>query len=190
MGLLDVDYRSFCPKCGYCDLTYIWENIKICPVCKNSMKKLTYLERKKFNNFTLEQIYGYIQQNIIKNAFDPKYVKMRESYQIEIRKEYQQQKTEQKQEDNAKISVYQNKYLEFLKEAQEQGISSNRAEDIASYAIQHNMYQLPHCPNCGSVDISKISVGTKVIKTATFGVYGAISDGGKTWRCNNCESKF
>ena len=39
-----------------------------------------------------------------------------------------------------------------------------------------NLYQLPHCPACGSVDANKIGTGTKVAKTAAFGVVGAMSD--------------
>ncbi len=46
------------------------------------------------------------------------------------------------------------------------------------------------CPICGSTNIKKITLTKKVIKTAAFGVLGAMDDAGKTWICNNCGSKF
>lgn len=48
---------------------------------------------------------------------------------------------------------------------------------------------VPKCPICGSTDLTQISTVKKAAKVATFGIYGA-GDIGKTWRCNNCKSKF
>lgn len=31
---------------------------------------------------------------------------------------------------------------------------------------------------------------TRVVKTAIFGVAGAVDDAGKTYKCDNCGSKF
>ncbi len=47
----------------------------------------------------------------------------------------------------------------------------------------------PHCPICNSTDLSKITTTKKVAKTAAFGIFG-MGDNGKTWKCNNCGSKF
>lgn len=49
---------------------------------------------------------------------------------------------------------------------------------------------IPKCPICGSTNIQKISISTRVAKTATFGAVGAIDDAGKTYKCGNCGSKF
>ena len=117
-------------------------------------------------------------------------VELRKKYEQRKYAEYQQQKSEREQKERSKISAYQTKYLSFLEEAQNQGILRSRAEEIASYAMQHEMYSLPHCPSCGSVNANKISTGTKVAKTAAFGVYGAMSDSGKTWKCNKCGCKW
>ena len=46
------------------------------------------------------------------------------------------------------------------------------------------------CPICGSTNINKISVGSRAVKTAVFGVVGDIDDAGKTYKCDNCGSKF
>lgn len=47
----------------------------------------------------------------------------------------------------------------------------------------------PHCPICNSTDLSKISATKKAAKIAAFGIFG-MGDNGKTWKCNNCGSKF
>ncbi len=48
---------------------------------------------------------------------------------------------------------------------------------------------IPKCPICGSTSLSRISTSKKVAKIAFFGLYGA-GDIGKTWKCNNCDSRF
>ena len=47
----------------------------------------------------------------------------------------------------------------------------------------------PKCPICGSMNLTKISTVGKVAKVGFFGIFGA-GDIGKTWKCNNCRSKF
>lgn len=47
----------------------------------------------------------------------------------------------------------------------------------------------PKCPICGSARLSKISTMKKAGKVGLFGIFGA-GDIGKTWKCDNCGSKF
>ena len=47
----------------------------------------------------------------------------------------------------------------------------------------------PKCPICQSTNLSKITNTRKAGKIALFGIFGA-GDLGKTWKCNNCGSKF
>lgn len=49
---------------------------------------------------------------------------------------------------------------------------------------------IPKCPICGSTNIQKITVGSRIVKTAAFGVVGAVDDAGKVYHCDNCGSKF
>ena len=49
--------------------------------------------------------------------------------------------------------------------------------------------KLPKCPICGSTNLSKISIIKTGMKIGAFGLLGA-GDVGKTWKCNNCGSKF
>lgn len=48
---------------------------------------------------------------------------------------------------------------------------------------------IPRCPICNSTNLSKISNLKKAGKIGLFGIFGA-GDIGKTWKCNNCGSKF
>ena len=48
---------------------------------------------------------------------------------------------------------------------------------------------IPKCPICSSTDLSKITIAHKAGKIALFGIFG-MGDNGKTWKCNNCGSKF
>ena len=47
----------------------------------------------------------------------------------------------------------------------------------------------PKCPICQSTNLSKITTTSKAGKIILFGIFGA-GDIGKTWKCNNCGSKF
>lgn len=47
----------------------------------------------------------------------------------------------------------------------------------------------PKCPICQSTNLSKITTTSKAGKIALFGIFG-MDDNGKTWKCNNCGSKF
>ena len=175
--------RKICNNCGY----YTWKNSNIlCPLCKTKLINLTYFQGKKLMKLSRNEGDKYIE-SILKHKISQELTEKRHQY---IASEYEQCKKERENKEHSKISAYQTKYLSFLEEAQNQGIPRSRAEDIATYAMQHEMYSLPHCPSCGSVDANKISTGTKVAKTAAFGVYGAMSDSGKTWKCNKCGSRW
>ena len=48
---------------------------------------------------------------------------------------------------------------------------------------------IPTCPICKSTDLSKITVTQKAGKAVLFGLFAA-GDISKTWKCNQCGSKF
>ena len=48
---------------------------------------------------------------------------------------------------------------------------------------------IPKCPICGTTNLSKITIAQKAGKIALLGIFG-MGDNGKTWKCNNCGSKF
>lgn len=69
-----------------------------------------------------------------------------------------------------------------------------RKREQESFDKQFDSYSklehIPKCPICGSSNINKISISTRVMKTAALGTIGAMDDAGKTWKCGNCGSKF
>lgn len=179
--------KFVCEQCGYCDFS---NKTTKCPACGGAYIKMSLIQSYKIEHRSFDDRFKYIEEKIIKHKIDQKYAQLRKDYQDKRWTEYQQQKKEDQRKERSKISAYQTKYLSFLEEAQNQGIVRSRAEDIASYAMQHDLYQLPHCPSCGSVDVNKIGTVTKVTKTAAFGVVGAMSDVGKTWKCCKCGTKW
>lgn len=62
-------------------------------------------------------------------------------------------------------------------------------EQAYNNAVAQEWLNKPKCPICQSTNLSKISTTKKVAKIAAFGVFG-MGDNGKTWKCNNCGSKF
>jgi len=60
----------------------------------------------------------------------------------------------------------------------------------ADRARKQKKENIPHCPICNSTNIKKITLSKRALKTAIFGIVGAIDDSGKTYKCNNCDSRF
>lgn len=48
---------------------------------------------------------------------------------------------------------------------------------------------VPKCPICGSENLTRLTTMKKAAKIALVGIY-ELEDCGKTWKCNNCGSKF
>ena len=46
----------------------------------------------------------------------------------------------------------------------------------------------PKCPYCHSTNVQKISVTSKAVNTALFGIFGTKRH--KNYHCNNCKSDF
>lgn len=56
-------------------------------------------------------------------------------------------------------------------------------------AILEEKNKTVKCSYCGSSNVRKITVGSKAVHTALFGVY-SIGRNSKQWHCNNCNSDF
>lgn len=65
----------------------------------------------------------------------------------------------------------------------------DESRNIGYRALQQTSKSTPKCPICQSTNLSKISTTKKVAKVGFFGIFGA-GDIGKTWKCNNCGSRF
>lgn len=47
---------------------------------------------------------------------------------------------------------------------------------------------IPHCPNCNSTNIKRITTGSRMLSGLTFGILS--SNIGKTYQCNKCKYKW
>lgn len=56
-------------------------------------------------------------------------------------------------------------------------------------AILEEQSRAVKCSYCGSSNVKKITVGSKAVHTALFGMF-AMSRNAKQWHCNNCNSDF
>ena len=81
--------------------------------------------------------------------------------------------------------------VEFEKKEQEEYLLKLLNKNFKKMGIDqdHQIYT-PKCPICGSSNINKITLTNRAVKTAAFGVFGAMNDAGKTYKCGNCGSKF
>ena len=66
---------------------------------------------------------------------------------------------------------------------------ANFQKEVERQEKLQKQQNIPKCPICQSTNLSKITNTRKAGKIALFGIFGA-GDLGKTWKCNNCGSKF
>lgn len=86
----------------------------------------------------------------------------------------------QSAKDKEKFKQEQNQYYQSLQQKSYQKQVS-KTKDEQKF--------VPKCPTCHSTNLSKITTAHKAGKIALFGIFG-MGDNGKTWKCNNCGSKF
>ena len=76
-----------------------------------------------------------------------------------------------------------------LKESPEFSIEAYNKR-INYVPVEYGNSSSAKCPTCQSTNISKITVTKKAVKIGLFGIFGAIDDAGKTYKCNKCGCKF
>lgn len=133
--------------------------------------------------------YQVLYENF-KNSSVQKQQKLRQSSEYQIICKY-------------KFLIDEKNTPEMRKEQSEKDKQRAKQESDRYYAeLQHNARQrqleqqriekqqnTPKCPICQSTNLSKITTVQKAGKIALFGIFG-MGDNGKTWKCNNCGSKF
>ena len=69
---------------------------------------------------------------------------------------------------------------------------ANRYDEMHPEEVEQSNPQptqnVPHCPNCQSTNIQKISMTSRAISGLTFGILS--SSIGKTFKCNKCKYKW
>ena len=179
----------YCEKCGHVGGTLF---NKTCKKCGIKLKLLPEEMKQKYNIFndswsllfselsmldTVEGESRRIDELLSrKNDFIMNEVANNPLFSIE---EYE------KQVQNDRESFYS------ISQYHKNQIGERQAQNLAQIQKEKNKQNcIPKCPICGSANVNKITMGTRAIKTAVFGVVGAVDDAGKTWKCNDCGSKF
>lgn len=179
----------YCEKCGniYCIMFS-----KKCKFCNTKMKLLPEEMKQKYNIFNDSWFSLFSELQMLdteegenrridellsrKNNFIMNEVAKNPLFSIE---EYEKQVQKDK-EIFYSISQY---HKNQIGEQQAKNLNHIQKEKDKQDCI-------PKCPICGSTNINKIALTNRAVKTAVFGVVGAVDDAGKTYKCGNCGSKF
>lgn len=158
----------YCKKCGDVSIFYPWEKDKTCCVCKSPVysvpeKYLLFYKGKLYDNNLDDSKKDQFLEECVKSSpeFDQKLFDEHDAIVDKIMK--------------------RSREIEAVSDAIAQGADPKTAFKTAG--------NIPHCPICGSAKLSKISGAKKAMKIGLFGIFGA-GDLGKTWKCENCGSKF
>lgn len=158
----------YCKKCGDLSIAYSWEKDNTCCVCGSPVypipEKYLLIWKGKPDVDTIDKNKKdqFIEECIKSSPeFDQKLFDEHDAIVDKIMK--------------------RSREIEAVSDAIAQGANPKTAFKTAG--------NIPHCPICGSTKLSKISGAKKAIKIGLFGIFGA-GDLGKTWKCENCGSKF
>lgn len=185
-----MDKVMYCERCGW--VGYVLFKKK-CKYCNTKMRLLSEEIKEKYNIFDdswseiLVKINSYHDtideelalreelnsrtNNFIQNELANSQIFSIEAYNIQMGKRCNTDKV----------------LAEFH---QKQIIEQQNKINQETQKILDKQNCVPKCPICSSTNIKKITMTTRAVKTATFGIAGAVDDAGKTYKCNNCGSKF
>ncbi len=152
-----------CESCG--DSTILNDHT-ICPICNSKLTKLGFIDGHKLMNLNGEETIQWLE-NKLGHPLSDEMNNLREEYYKKKRLEREKQKEEEQRRREEEKIAYELKILSGK-----------------------GLPNVPKCPVCGSTSLKKISLTTRAVKTAAFGTIGAIDDAGKTYKCENCGSKF
>ncbi len=179
----------YCEQCGYIGYTLF---SKKCKKCNIKLKVLSEEMKQKYNIFndSWSKLFSELSMLDTKEG---------ENRRIE---ELLNRKNEFIMNEVANNPLFSTE--EYKKQVQNDresfySISQYHKKQISEH-LEKNLVQIqkeqdkqnciPKCPICGSTNVNKIFITTRAVKTAAFGVYGAVDDAGKTYKCGNCGSKF
>ena len=178
----------YCEKCGYIGQIFISKKCKFCGTKRTLLSKEMM---EKYNIFTddwvsLYRKIGYSTPLENSRMIEELLSRKRDFIMSEVAGNplFSTEAYEtQVQEDKAsfyRISQYR---IDQMLEQMDKNLAAMQKE-------KDRQDWIPECPICGSSNIQKITLGTRAVKTAAFGVVGAVDDAGKTYKCSNCGSKF
>ena len=155
-------------------------NFKLC-YCKKCGRIVLYLFEKD------EKICDYCKSNVfpIPESFLSSAVSVKEDLKEQFINEYIKSSPEfdqnmfNKREEDAKQHTHD---LKKSMTAIEQGKAILEGKD------KGNKFDI-ECPYCHATNVKKISVSSKAVHTAVFGIF-SISRNSKQWHCEHCGSDF
>lgn len=164
----------YCEKCGQ---VYHIMFSKKCDFCGTKMKLLPEELKYKYHIFVEdwpqasdEEVLSRKENFVIGELKDAPIFSM-EEYQKQVQKQIQL---------NQRLNDYEKRKL-----------LEQQAKNLAQMQKEKNKQNcIPKCPVCGSTNVNKISIGSRAVKTAVFGMVGVVADAGNTYKCGNCGSKF
>ena len=190
-----MDEVRYCEKCG--NVRHVLFSKK-CKNCKIKMKILPEEMKQKYNIFNDSwseigsQLNGFANNTIIGTINEE--LELREKLISRINSFVMNELADSPIFSMAAYNDQIKKKRELDKEFAEfhhKQSCEQQAKNLAQMQKEKDKQNcIPKCPVCGSTNINKITVGTRAVKTAVFGVFGAVDDAGKTYKCGNCGSKF
>lgn len=169
-----MNKEMYCKKCGNVHRMFVRKTCKFCgskmELLSEKMEDRYHLYNEDWSDATEEDRSARKNDFVINELLNTSDFSM-EAYQKQIRVQ---------REMNKRIADDDQKQL-----------LEQQAKNIARMQrISDKQNCIPKCPICGSSNIKKITITKRAVKTAAFGVYGAVDDAGKTYQCDNCGSKF
>ncbi len=157
--------KLICESCG--DIEFDGDNYQ-CPICNINLTKVGFIDGHKLMRMNGKKRIQWLE-NKLGHPISEKMINMRREYYKKQDEEEQQRLKEEREK--------------YKRKATQNAIEYGRR-------LLEEKNNVPKCPICGSTNLKKITITTRVVKTAAFGTIGAIDDAGKTYKCENCGSKF
>ena len=85
---------------------------------------------------------------------------------------------------NAMVKLYKTDPIEYQLKIQQFKTQLQQQEHARETKQQQIISNQPHCPTCGSSNLSKVSTFSKIMDSAVWGFGG--KQRYKTYHCNNC----
>lgn len=153
----------YCDKCGK-----IWiifpphtDSSTTCDICKNTIKKVpdNYFENLSNEGFLLSKD---MEQKLINDLVLT----------------------------SPNFDQYYFEHKDGIKGQQDRELSAKMAHGkaILEGRDKGTPYEVT-CPYCHSTNVKKITITSKAVHTAVFGIF-SIGRNSKQWRCENCDSEF
>lgn len=168
----------FCKQCGYTCMVSMTTHIlhrlvagespKTCVNCKTQMTELPTKVVDKYGCFSELEV------------FSTEWFDSREKYVEEYVSEFSEFNPELYAKELDRLKASAERHFQYEQQQLEESFKK----------IAEQRSHIPKCPICGSSNLRKITLTKRAVKTAAFGIAGAVDDAGKTWQCNNCNSKF